>query len=359
MAHFAAAVVVSGMASAAGATGVVAAAGFDRRGRARGPGGGEAGGPPGVKPPVKLRCARARPSTLMSVVCNVSIFPRSRREVHLYTHQGSGAAGGRAIARLGRENPAGLPERLTFPVGYRRRQCRRLSGRSVARPLRLVGRRRSARTWRTSGGPGRRRRPRRRRPSRRGRVPPLRGALVVHVVGARVGPPSHHGPREAMLGSASLCLSIGPHLTRRALVSQDAGVLGGVPDVLGQVVEPIFLRTGRLGPRAEDATQSVTHRLLECQEAVVLALPPRIARRRGARLPSAARPACGVLRVVSPRSAPKAVSWTWRGAPGCRRGLASSYFVRRGWLLEYCTDRRLLRHSSRASALLGLVCYPL
>ena len=80
MAHFAAAVVVSGMASAAGATGVVAAAGFDRRGRARGPGGGEAGGPPGVKPPVKLRCARARPSTLMSVVCNVSIFPRSRRE---------------------------------------------------------------------------------------------------------------------------------------------------------------------------------------------------------------------------------------------------------------------------------------
>ena len=66
MAHFAAAAVVSGMASAAGATGVVAAAGFDRRGRARGPGGGEAGGPPGVKPPVKLRCARARPSTLMS-----------------------------------------------------------------------------------------------------------------------------------------------------------------------------------------------------------------------------------------------------------------------------------------------------
>ena len=111
-----------------------------------------------------------------------------------------------------------------------------------------------------------------------------------------------------MLGSASLCLSIGPHLTRRALVSQGVGVLGGVPDVLSQVVEPIFLRTGRLGPRAEDATQSVTHRLLECQEAVVLALPPRIARRRGARLPSAARPACGVLRVVSPRAAPLAVS---------------------------------------------------
>ena len=93
MAHFAAAAVVSGMASAAGATGVEAAAGFDHRGRARGPGGGKAGGPPGVKPPVKLRCARARPSTLMSVVCNVSIFPRSRREVHLYTHQARRAGG--------------------------------------------------------------------------------------------------------------------------------------------------------------------------------------------------------------------------------------------------------------------------
>ena len=120
MAHFAAAAVVSGMASAAGATGVEAAAGFDHRGRARGPGGGKAGGPPGVKPPVKLRCARARPSTLMSVVCNVSIFPRSRREVHLYTHQ-SGAAGRWAIARLGREGLAGLPKRLLFPVDDRRR----------------------------------------------------------------------------------------------------------------------------------------------------------------------------------------------------------------------------------------------
>ena len=60
MAHFAAAAVVSGMASAAGATGVVAAAGFDRRGRARGPGGGEAGGPPGVKPSVNKASMRAR-----------------------------------------------------------------------------------------------------------------------------------------------------------------------------------------------------------------------------------------------------------------------------------------------------------
>ena len=136
MAHFAAAAVVSGMASAAGATGVVAAAGFDR---ACGPGGGEAGGPPGVKPPVKLRCARARPSTLMSVVCNVSIFPRSRREVHLYTHQAR-RAGGPSPALAARVSLASLsacssprwPLRPSFAAVFITSSCGR--GKNISTP---------------------------------------------------------------------------------------------------------------------------------------------------------------------------------------------------------------------------------
>ena len=67
-------------------------------------------------------------------------------------------------------------------------------------------------------------------------------------------------------------------------------------------------RAGRLGPRVEDAAESVPHRLLEYQEAMVLALLPRVSRRCSARSPSAVRPACGVQRVVSLRSAPLAVS---------------------------------------------------